>query len=169
MTSKNSFVFLNLLYAVVGSVLPREDGSANSANSTVFSPEGLNASQPIPALFLSEPNNTYIPIVTPGPNVVSDNIPPLADQGNLTALDGSNWLSTWLFGYEECNQRFTSGKARIDDAYYDMFYLTNVDGIMKNIDWNSAAALEFLGPPANNKRYQDRMQEIFALCCEHNI
>jgi hypothetical protein len=40
----------------------------------------------------------------------------------------------------------TNIKGWIQEAYTDANKLVNVDGVKANIDWNSAAALEFLGP-----------------------
>ena len=47
------------------------------------------------------------------------------------------------------------------DAYYDQWKLTNRKGVKKNINWNSAAALEYLGPPANNQRYRKQIENLY--------
>lgn len=73
---------------------------------------------------------------------------------------GPNWSGTSLYGYNGCTKNGFS-KAKINDAYYDQWKLTNRKGVKKDIDWNSAAALEYLGPPANNEKYQDRIQNLF--------
>ena len=118
-----------------------------------------NASQPMPSLFSSDIANAYFPSMALEPGDLPDNLPPSNEtSGNVTAT--GNWVGTSLYGYNGCAERGLN-KAKINDAYYDQWKLTNRDGIMRNIDWNSAAALEYLGPPANNERYQARIQDRF--------
>lgn len=51
------------------------------------------------------------------------------------------------------NRECTSGeKKAIQQAYDDYKKLTNQKGVVSGIDWNSAAALELLGP-AGMKQY----------------
>lgn len=118
---------------------------------------GLSKSQPLPQLLKENPDDFYLPAPTAEPGIDTQNLPP-SNNSDVHPLDGS-WFGTGLFGYDECKKRGLN-KAKINDAYYDMYYLTNTDGIYKDIDWNSAAALEYLGPPANNKKYQARIQKL---------
>jgi len=53
-------------------------------------------------------------------------------------------------------------KRNIKEAYDDFKTLSNTDGVFQNIDWNSAAALEYLGPPAFNVRQRKQIQAVFA-------
>jgi hypothetical protein len=50
----------------------------------------------------------------------------------------------------------------IKEAYDDFKTLSHTDGVFQNIDWNSAAALEYLGPAAFNKHQQKQIQAVFA-------
>lgn len=40
---------------------------------------------------------------------------------------------------------------KIGNAYYDTWLMSNIAGVASDIDWNSAAALEFLGVLGLNK------------------
>ena len=83
-------------------------------------------------------------------------IPP----GDVSAL---NKLGTWLYGYNDCKKVFGSGaKGKIDGAYYDAWVMSNTDQVASNIDWNNAAALEFLGAPGLNKDKQSQIQAVLA-------
>ncbi|KAJ0414504.1 Spherulation-specific family 4-domain-containing protein [Aspergillus carlsbadensis] len=78
-------------------------------------------------------------------------------------VDPDNFLGTYLYGYNECNKIFGSGaKGKIDDAYYDAWVITNTAGVASDIDWNNAAALEFLGAPGLNKGKQGQIQAVLA-------
>lgn len=52
-------------------------------------------------------------------------------------------------------------KSAIKTAYNDFKTLANQDGIKSDIDFNSAAALEYLGPSALNKNQQANFQAVF--------
>lgn len=54
-----------------------------------------------------------------------------------------NILGTRLFGWEGCS---SDDRSRINEAYYDMSVIAETEGIYTNIQWNEAAAQEFLGP-----------------------
>ncbi|CAI4218928.1 unnamed protein product [Parascedosporium putredinis] len=74
-----------------------------------------------------------------------------------------NFLGTWLYKYVKCNQNFGPGaKDKIDNAYFDAWVMSNTAGVASNIDWNSAAALEFLGAPGQNKHQQAQIQAVLA-------
>ena len=73
-----------------------------------------------------------------------------------------NIFGTWLYGYTGCKKLFPGGKKKIDDAYYDSWVIANGAGVKSDIDWNSAAALEFLGPPGLNKDQQSQIQAVLA-------
>ena len=113
-----------------------------------------NGDQPVPDLFKSDPDNTYLPEISPELGTLRDGLP---DPNSATA---QNKVGTWLYGYNKCNIP-PFNKKQINDAYYDHWMMTNRGGTKKNIDWNSAAALEFLAPPGNNKDQQSRIQKIF--------
>ena len=53
-------------------------------------------------------------------------------------------------------------KQIIDEAYYDSWLIAKQTGVASGIDWNSAAALEFLGPPGHNKGQQAQIQNFLA-------
>ncbi|BCR95354.1 uncharacterized protein AKAW2_20294S [Aspergillus luchuensis] len=72
-----------------------------------------------------------------------------------------NAMGTYLYGYNGCNEFFGKGaKGKIDDAYYDAWLITNTAGVASNIDWNNAAALEFLGAPGLNQGKQGQIQAV---------
>lgn len=73
-----------------------------------------------------------------------------------------NTFGTWLYGYIGCKKQFPGGKAKIDGAYYDSWVMANVAGVKSDIDWNEAAALEFLGAPGLNKDKQSQIQAVLA-------
>ena len=53
-------------------------------------------------------------------------------------------------------------KKKIDEAYYDSYLIAKQTGVASGIDWNSAAALEFLGPPGHYKGPQSHIQNVLA-------
>ena len=53
-------------------------------------------------------------------------------------------------------------KDKIDEAYYDSWLIAKQIGVASGIDWNSAAALEFLGPPGHNQGQQIQIQNVLA-------
>jgi len=61
--------------------------------------------------------------------------------------------------HSECPNKW---KRNIKEAYDDFKALSHTDGVFQNIDWNSAAALEYLGPAAFNKKQQKQIQAVFA-------
>ncbi|KAI9765507.1 MAG: hypothetical protein M1840_007333 [Geoglossum simile] len=73
-----------------------------------------------------------------------------------------NWFPTSLFGFEGCDERNRSWKGNINEAYDDANLIVNLDGVKNNINWNEAAALEFLGPAALNRDQQGQIQAVFA-------
>ena len=72
-----------------------------------------------------------------------------------------NILGTWLYGYTGC-KKYPGAKGKIDGAYYDAWQLSNTEGVASDIDWNNAAALEFLGPPGLNRNQQAEIQAVLA-------
>ena len=84
-------------------------------------------------------------------------IPP----GAPSNVSASNSLGTWLYGYTGC-KNFPGAKGKIDGAYYDSWTIANTDGVKEDIDWNNAAALEFLGAPGLNKDKQPQIQAVLA-------
>lgn len=45
-----------------------------------------------------------------------------------------------------CDNINKNWKEQIKEAYTDANRLVNIDGVKSEIDWNSAAALEYFGP-----------------------
>lgn len=87
----------------------------------------------------------------------------IAPDSSSTDVSTQNVRGTWLYGYTGCKKVFGDGaKAKIDNAYYDAWLMSNVAGVASNIDWNNAAALEFLGAPGLNKGEQPQIQAVFA-------
>lgn len=87
-------------------------------------------------------------------------IPPGSSSTDVSAL---NKLGTWLYGYTDCQKVFGSGaKGKIDGAYYDAWVMSSTAGVASGIDWNNAAALEFLGAPGLNKDKQPQIQAVLA-------
>ena len=84
-------------------------------------------------------------------------IPPGAT-GNVSA---QNKVGTWLYGYNGC-KKFPGAKGKIDGAYYDAWVMSNTEGVASDIDWNNAAALEFLGAPGLNSNKQPQIQAVLA-------
>jgi len=84
-------------------------------------------------------------------------IPPGAS-GSVAA---QNKVGTFLYDYTGCKD-FPGVKDKIDGAYYDSWVIANTAGVNSDIDWNSAAALEFLGAPGLNKDAQPQIQAVFA-------
>jgi hypothetical protein len=57
-----------------------------------------------------------------------------------------NWYGTSLYGWDKCDEKDTTWKEKIQEAYTDANKLVNYAGVRSNLDFNSAAALEYLGP-----------------------
>ncbi|KAA6407717.1 MAG: FG-GAP repeat domain-containing [Lasallia pustulata] len=53
-------------------------------------------------------------------------------------------------------------KGNIDEAYYDSWTIANTAGVLSNINWNEAAALEYLGAPGLNQPQQSQIQAVLA-------
>ncbi|KAL4981834.1 hypothetical protein BDW68DRAFT_192642 [Aspergillus falconensis] len=78
-------------------------------------------------------------------------------------VEPDNLMGTWLTKYVGCEKKFGAGaKGKIDEAYYDAWTISNTAGVVSDIDWNHAAALEFLGAPGLNKAAQPKIQAVFA-------
>ncbi|KAI9642511.1 hypothetical protein NHQ30_009316 [Ciborinia camelliae] len=74
-----------------------------------------------------------------------------------------NRIGTKLWDYKDCSSTFGAGaKGKIDGAYYDAWVMSNTEGVAENIDWNNAAALDFLGAPAYNLAERSQIQAVFA-------
>ena len=81
--------------------------------------------------------------------------------GAPSNVSAQNSLGTWLYGYTGCKS-FPGAKGKIDGAYYDSWVVANTDGVNSDIDWNNAAALEFLGAPGLNQDKQAQIQAVLA-------
>ncbi|KAK8098814.1 uncharacterized protein PG998_012055 [Apiospora kogelbergensis] len=87
---------------------------------------------------------------------MKDAYPP-RDPANVT-----NWFGTSLYGYDKCDEIDRSIRGWINEAYADANKLVNIEGVASNINWDSAAALEYLGPSALNKDQQAQIQAVLA-------
>ncbi|KAJ0333877.1 hypothetical protein COL922a_010324 [Colletotrichum nupharicola] len=72
-------------------------------------------------------------------------------------VDVQNWFGTSLYGFENCGD----GGAIIKQAYKDANKIVNLKGVKSDINWDSAAALEYLGPPGK-KRIQGLLTGVHA-------
>ncbi|KEF57471.1 uncharacterized protein A1O9_05388 [Exophiala aquamarina CBS 119918] len=88
-----------------------------------------------------------------------EDLPPELATTAYPDLNDTNLRGTWLWGFNGCDKVQT---ANIKEAYDDFKTLSNTKGVLSNIDWNSAAALEYLGPPGFNKNQQKQIQAVFA-------
>ena len=69
-----------------------------------------------------------------------------------------NALGTKIFGWEKCID--VQNKA-IREAYYDLNRIAGIEDLYRHIDFNSAAALELLGPPGYlDTESRDRIQGL---------
>ncbi|KAE8150838.1 hypothetical protein BDV25DRAFT_139433 [Aspergillus avenaceus] len=77
-------------------------------------------------------------------------------------------IGTWLYGYLDCDKNFGNGaKGNIDEAYYDAWLISKevnllTKGVASDIDWNNAAALDFLGAPGLNIAQRPQILAVFA-------
>lgn len=72
-----------------------------------------------------------------------------------------NKVGTYLWSYDGCRD-IPGAKDKINGAYYDSWKIAKTAGVLSDIDWNSAAALEYLGAPGLNKDAQPQIQAVFA-------
>jgi hypothetical protein len=79
----------------------------------------------------------------------NDTIPPYP---SLKDPSTQNILGTRLFGWKGCTVRESQD---IAEAYDDFYTLAQQDGVAKNIDWASPAALEVWGPSKGKYVIQD--------------
>ena len=84
-------------------------------------------------------------------------IPPGASGSVIT----QNKVGTYLYGYTGCD-KFPGARDKINDAYYDAWVLSNTAGVGADVDWNNAAAVEFLRAPGLNTNAQAQIQAVFA-------
>lgn len=72
-------------------------------------------------------------------------------------------VSAFLYGYIGCKEfPDPQAKFKIDEAYLDAFLLSRAPGIGSGIDWNNAAALDYLGAPGYNFDKQPEIQAVLA-------
>ncbi|PPJ50821.1 hypothetical protein CBER1_06501 [Cercospora berteroae] len=98
--------------------------------------------------------------------VRNDDLPPAVAAGGEThSIDPSggattqNRVGTYLYGFDGCAG---DQKGWINEAYYDAWTMSSLDGVKANIDWNEAAALEFLGPLGLYQPQQAQIQAVLA-------
>lgn len=84
-------------------------------------------------------------------------IPPGAS-GSVAA---QNKVGTYLYSYDGCS-KIPGAKDKINGAYYDSWVIANTPGVKSDIDWNNAAALEYLGASGLNTDAQPKIQAVFA-------
>ena len=88
-------------------------------------------------------NSAAAPVPTPlglTPDGMKDAFP------SRDLLNASNWYGTSLYGWDKCKEKDSTWKEKVIEAYTDSNKLVNLDGVRKDLDFNSAAALEYLGP-----------------------
>lgn len=74
-----------------------------------------------------------------------------------------NATSTFLYGYYGCKDLLGNGaKVQIDNAYYEAAIVASAPGVAYNIDFNTAAALDYLGAPGYNFDKQPDIQAVLA-------
>ena len=72
-------------------------------------------------------------------------------------------VSTFLYGYIGCKEfPVSQAKSIIDEAYLDAFTMSRAPGVESGIDWNDAAALDYLGAPGYNFDKQPEIQAVLA-------
>lgn len=72
-----------------------------------------------------------------------------------------NATSAFLYGYYGCKDLIGSGaKAQIDNAYHEAAIIASAPGVAVNIDFNTAAALDYLGAPGYNFDKQPEIQAV---------
>ncbi|KAL6365955.1 hypothetical protein LRP88_00538 [Fusarium phalaenopsidis] len=74
--------------------------------------------------------------------------------------DAQNWYGTSLFGFNGCDDKDKTWREKIIEAYSDASELVNHEDITEDLDFNSAAALQFLGPSGLNKDQQAQIQNV---------
>ncbi|RYP11679.1 hypothetical protein DL765_007638 [Monosporascus sp. GIB2] len=76
----------------------------------------------------------------------------------------NNYYPTRLYGFDKCDEKFGEygGSTSIKRAFIDANRIVNIDGVRSNINWESAAALEFLGPSALNRDQRKQIQGVLA-------
>ncbi|KAJ7090103.1 hypothetical protein C8R44DRAFT_990745 [Mycena epipterygia] len=79
------------------------------------------------------------------------------DWNSSTSNTNLSALAT-LWKFEKCSNQMQI--PMINKAFEDAAVLASA--VAKDINWNSAGALEFFGPPGNNKVFQKRIQDNFA-------
>lgn len=85
---------------------------------------------------------------------------------NLSPFLG-NPTSAFLYGYFGCQDFIgAQAKAQIDEAYYHAAIIANAPGVAKDIDFNTAAALEYLGAPGFNFDKQSEIQAVLSHAAE---
>ena len=71
--------------------------------------------------------------------------------------------SAYLYGYYGCTDFIGSGaKSQIDNSYYEAAIVASAPGVAYDIDFNTAAALDYLGAPGYNFDKQPEMQAVLA-------
>lgn len=74
-----------------------------------------------------------------------------------------NATSAFLYGYYGCKDFIgAKAKAQIDNAYYEAAIIASAPGVAFDIDFNTAAALDYLGAPGYNFDKQPEIQAVLA-------
>jgi hypothetical protein len=88
-----------------------------------------------------------------------------------TSLYGWEWVcrlslidreAFWQFIFSGCDAISKNVKGWIQEAYTDANKLVNLAGVSHDVDWNSAAALEYLGPSGMSSSSNSMNIEIVA-------
>lgn len=85
---------------------------------------------------------------------------------NLSPQFG-NATSAFLYGYYGCKHFIgAQAKAQIDDAYYEAAIVASAPGVAFDINFNTAAALDYLGAPGYNFDKQPEIQAVLSNAAE---
>ncbi|SLM40253.1 glycoside hydrolase family 18 protein [Lasallia pustulata] len=108
----------------------------------------------------------HIPTATPTDFSGDDGALPYYITATAAGSSGTagvqNKVGTFLYGYNGCNKLNSAYKGNIDEAYYDSWTIANTAGVLSNINWNEAAALEYSGAPGLNQPQQSQIQAVLA-------
>jgi hypothetical protein len=64
--------------------------------------------------------------------------------------------------WSDCKERDATWKEKIIESYKDANEIVNYENFAEDVDFNSAAALEFLGPSGLNKDQQGQINAVLA-------
>ncbi|KAF6219988.1 hypothetical protein HO133_003813 [Letharia lupina] len=112
----------------------------------------------------SEVDTSVPPTLTAQPTNTGSRTYQVNPADSTESVGTQNKLGTLLYGYDGCDnadwEEYYYGY--IDEGYYDSWLIANAAGVKSGINFNSAPAVEYLGPPGLNGPQQKQMQAVFA-------